>query len=144
MCFKDIIDLSLIMQPALDASILFIFARYELAAHITCVLPASDTTVKVGENGTMKRHAYSWNNTKFRTHLRRVHSGHYSDYGCQKLPGDELSAEIWQMRALVSIGYELIPKTSFWFWEWGGNEDLVQPQPTQFKLNNWKQMIVGP
>ena len=24
-----------------------------------------------------------------------------------------------RLRALVSIGYELIPKTSFWFWEWG-------------------------
>ena len=28
-------------------------------------------------------------------HLRRVHSGHYSDNICQKLPGDEFPAEIW-------------------------------------------------
>ena len=53
--------------------------------------------VKVGENITMKRHAYSWINTKFRTHLRRVHSGHYSDNLCQKLPGRLFPAEIWQI-----------------------------------------------
>ena len=30
----------------------------------------------------MKRHAYSYINTKFRTHLKRVHSGHYSGNLC--------------------------------------------------------------
>ena len=45
----------------------------------------------------MKRHAYSYINTKFRTHLKRVHSGHYSGNLCQKLPGDEFPAEIWQI-----------------------------------------------
>ena len=38
--------------------------------HTACMPPASDTTVKVGENITVKRHAYSSINTKFRTHLR--------------------------------------------------------------------------
>ena len=49
------------------------------------------------QNITMKRHAYSYINTKFRTHLKRVHSGHYSSNLCQKLPGDEFPAEIWQI-----------------------------------------------
>ena len=49
------------------------------------------------QNITMKRHAYSYINTKFRTHLKRVHSGHYSGNLCQKLPGDEFPAEIWQI-----------------------------------------------
>ena len=64
-----------------------------------CVPPASNTTVKVGEkqNITMKRHAYSYINTKFRTHFKCVHSGHYSGNLCQKLPGDEFPAEIWQI-----------------------------------------------
>ena len=48
-------------------------------------------------NITMKRHGYSWINPKFRTHLRCVHSGHYSDNLCQKLPGDEFPAEIWHV-----------------------------------------------
>ena len=46
---------------------------------------------------TMKRHAYSYINTKFRTHLKRVHSGHCSGNLCQKLPRDEFPAEIWQI-----------------------------------------------
>ena len=49
------------------------------------------------QNITMKHHAYSYINTKFRTHLKRVHSGHYSGNICQKLPGDEFPAEIWQI-----------------------------------------------
>ena len=49
------------------------------------------------QNITMKHHAYSYINTKFRTHLKRVHSGHYSGNLCQKLPGDEFPAEIWQI-----------------------------------------------
>ena len=83
------------------------------------------------QNITMKRHAYSYINTKFRTHLKRVHSGHYSGNLCQKLPGDEFPAEIWQITGTGSIGYELIPKTSFWFWEWGSRSmcsQLIQKQ----------------
>ena len=49
------------------------------------------------QNITMKRHAYSYINTKFRTHLKRVHSGHYSGNLFQKLSGDEFPAEIWQI-----------------------------------------------
>ena len=49
------------------------------------------------QNITMKRHAYEYINTKFRTHMKRVHSGHYSGNLCQKLPGDEFPAEIWQI-----------------------------------------------
>ena len=49
------------------------------------------------QNITMKCHAYSYINTKFRTHLKCVHSGHYSGNLCQKLPGDEFPAEIWQI-----------------------------------------------
>ena len=67
--------------------------------HTACVPPAFDTTVKVWENITMKL------NTKFCTHLRCVHSGHYSDSLCQKLPGDEFPAEIWQ---IMGIGFNWV------------------------------------
>ena len=63
--------------------------------HCMCAANFRYYTVNVGENITMKRHAYSWINTKFRNHLRRVYSGHYSDNLCQKLPGDEFPAKIW-------------------------------------------------
>ena len=75
------------------------------------------------KNITMKRHAYSYINTKFRTHLKRVHSGHYSGNLCQKLPGDEFPAEIWQITGTgFNWGTSSFPKLRFGF----GNEDLVQ------------------
>ena len=39
-----------------------------------------------------------------------------------KLPGDKISEEIWQMRALVSVGTSSFPKLCFIL----GNEDLVR------------------
>ena len=39
---------------------MYILARYELAAHIACVMPAADTRVeKVGDERNNETHAYS-------------------------------------------------------------------------------------
>ena len=78
--------LTVCLSPSLHSALLFAHAQFYLRG---CLLK---------QNITMKRHmAYSNINTKFRTHLKRVHSGHYSGTLCQKLPGDEFPAEIWQI-----------------------------------------------
>ena len=56
-------------------------------------------------------------NTKFCTHLRHVHLGHYSGNLCQNLSEDEFPVEIWQYTGTGFNWVHLIPKTLFWFWE---------------------------
>ena len=89
-------------------------ARCELAAHTHCMCAASFWYYsKSGGELNNERHAYSWINTKFCTHLRRVHSGHYSDNLCQKLLGDEFPAEIWQ---ITDTGFN---------WVWAHSQNFV-------------------
>ena len=79
------------------------------------------------QNITIKRHAYSYINTKFRTHLKRVHSGHYSGNLCQKLPGDEFPAEIWQ---ITGTGFNWVRSHSQNFVLVLGMRISFNPQPT--------------
>ena len=85
------------------------------------------------QNITMKRHAYSYINTKFRTHLKRVHSGHYSGNLCQKLPGDEFPAEIWQ---ITGTGFN-------WVRAHSQNFVLVLGMRISFKLDRCGEVRFG-
>ena len=102
---------------------------------------------QIGGNITMKCHAYSWINTKFRIHLRRVHSGHYSDNYAKCCLGMRFLPKSGRLQTLVWIGYELIPKTSFWFLEWESHSSLLQLCDIDMRgalaasINNWWSII---
>ena len=53
--------------------------------------------------------------------MMMMHSGHYSDNLCQKLPGDEFPAEIWQITG-TGLSTTSFSKLCFGF----GNGNLVQ------------------
>ena len=91
----------------------------------------------------MKHHAYSYINSKFRTHLRRVHSGHYIENLCQKPPRDEFPAEIGQITGTGFNWVRAYYKLRFGF----GNEDLVQMSTlvaglTPHNWQKWKRVFL--